>query len=691
MSTARLSFTFPLAGCAGWMGKDANSSEAIVGLNPKIAISSFLARNPEIIVSKAKDENEIRENLELSKICSTALDFTLSAMDNELSQELRKELLDTLDEHLENNRVVDYILDIILATPLPRNADIKSAIALVSKKSRSYSLLYKIIECQYRVSIIKSEWQSMRHEPLVTKAGFQNLTGTFLLNGVFRILALTGCQQELKKSKASLILANNSQPFPRIISQLCDKYKRKLPIGNQKERDINVDETFTESEEKKKTSNISKKQGHSIFQQVGQQVDVIAKLFIEGQNDRAFKYLDELITLQTKDGQSHEHVVKSLSNIANRLSGSGKQDIVLKCLAKALEFPEGCDSVLYTQVGIQLREAGQLDKSLEVFQKAASFGNKDSERIENEICKVYIAQGKFGFAIEELTRFDPVALTPQSIFTLGTAYRLSGNSVKARQAFDLAIAKDEKYTPPYAGMAVLAKQRMDFHKAIDLYDKLIATFPAPTIFTVDRSWKIYQLARCHIYMLHDQVPRALQDLERILQLSSDDANVHLGLAKAYRLMGNDAKATFHFRRAKENNISSLASDLYLAAGCKLDAIIDVNSSPVGDETFGDRFETNEVAGCVSAFQSILHSRFEEAIQITSNVNYIDKLHEDFAVVLQFHAMKMLDPQLDHRRNSAIGRIVKRGYKELRNAANCVIAGEMQSSIMYQQRLCRLVA
>ncbi len=91
----------------------------------------------------------------------------------------------------------------------------------------------------------------------------------------------------------------------------------------------------------------------------------------------------------------------------------------------------------------------------------------------------------------------------------------------------------ECHSPAMAGLAELAKQRIDFKKAIRIYDLLISRFPTQKRGDIDRSLKIYELARCQLYRLCGQFDRARIQLERMLQNSKLDSDVHLQLAKVF--------------------------------------------------------------------------------------------------------------------------------------------------------------
>ena len=98
-----------------------------------------------------------------------------------------------------------------------------------------------------------------------------------------------------------------------------------------------------------------------------------------------------------------------------------------------------------------------------------------------------------------------------------------------------------------------------------------------------------------------------------------------------------------------------------------------------------------LASCKLALASIVDSDFESAVNVLRNVNYVDRWHQDFGTVLNFHALKQLDPKFDYRRVRAIGRIAKRGYRPLRESVIAIAEGNYEVAIEKERRLCLLVA
>ena len=74
-----------------------------------------------------------------------------------------------------------------------------------------------------------------------------------------------------------------------------------------------------------------------------------------------------------------------------------------------------------------------------------------------------------------------------------------------------------------------------------------------------------------------------------------------------------------------------------------------------------------------------------------NAQFVDRLQQDFGTVLRFHAAKRLDPDFDFRREQAIGRIAKRGYRTLRNTVVAITNDQNDAALQYEFRMCLLVA
>jgi hypothetical protein len=196
-----------------------------------------------------------------------------------------------------------------------------------------------------------------------------------------------------------------------------------------------------------------------------------------------------------------------------------------------------------------------------------------------------------------------------------------------------------------------------------------------------------------LYGLTGQFHESVANLKVLLAQSPFDHAIHFRIAKDYLLMGEMELATQHSLKARLPDLSGIAAELFAIAMERVEASVESRRLKDSSILQIERYQPEDrgIVSCRLALSNIVESDFETAIEVLNNVNYADRLHEDFATVLRFHASKRLQSPVDYHSEQEIFRIAKRGYRPLRDSVAAIVDGNYDVAIEKERRLCLLVA
>src|SRR6185295_9967399 len=120
------------------MSVDLNDASEFVPRRPA-DIRVLLGESNDAIVIENATREEIIRRLEIEKCSATALDLTLISLDPELSDEVRMEAVEALDELLADAAVVVSVESTLYGKPLPVGADVMGALAFCEGRGASIS------------------------------------------------------------------------------------------------------------------------------------------------------------------------------------------------------------------------------------------------------------------------------------------------------------------------------------------------------------------------------------------------------------------------------------------------------------------------------------------------------------------------------------------------------------------------
>lgn len=688
----------PIDGIAGLYNE---SEKAITLVAPsalsgrKIAAGNYATRYPHSTAVEVATGQEAVKRLNEQRERSLALDFTLLLFDVSTSPTTRQRAAAELNGLLKDSHCQDYVLDIVLSSPLPDEADPAGATLAAKNQSLVRALIATIRECQERVAKVFAAWLALRSDPMVDHVGIENVQGALIHFGVFRKLVEEGKSKADVEALKRIVLNQELSKCcdPRIVLKLIMEYSSLLPTGSSLaltspqitnlEVGDESDDAACESELPAKRKNGDLKRGRA-----ESQVAKIAHLFGQGNDQTATQFLEQLIESQTQNISDHPHLVKSLCNIANRCITPGRRDISFQCLIRALTFKNGIDAVLYLQIGCAFRDLDQFDRAIACYEEALKLDRGEKrDQIRLEIIRTSVAKGDYENALTAYLQIPDIDIQPQTLCSLGTLYRRMGNLTDARKSYLKALKVEDSCHAALAGLAEANKQTGRHFKAIKRYLGIFNGFGDEL---EESSWKVYSLALSFLYRVTHQLNKAESLLTTLNERYRRDADIHLQLAKLFLLKGDNSRAKEHFIQAQSPSLDSIANQLFRTA---IDGLLP-QLVPVGRQQNVVAVELPEERGLVSCNLAMLAMKqgdFYLAQEKLNHARYVDRLQADFGAVLRYHAKKKLVSTYDYKEDRTVCRIAKHGYKELRNSVRAIAEGRFDVADEMEHRMCLLVA
>ena len=126
----QLALVSPRDGWAGWLSDDCRVVRLISPESQKgkaVDAGNYTSRFPDTAVVQADDADMVISRLADFQENSLALDFLLLLFDTQVSHETRASVAVELEKILADNACAQYVLDILLASPLPQSAEVSVA------------------------------------------------------------------------------------------------------------------------------------------------------------------------------------------------------------------------------------------------------------------------------------------------------------------------------------------------------------------------------------------------------------------------------------------------------------------------------------------------------------------------------------------------------------------------------------
>ncbi len=675
------------------LGSASPCSQPTVLLNGRtVTVGDYLARFPATEFIRPEHNADLSSDLSAASERSCALDFCMMLFDNDLSIQLKQRAANELNELLTREKNETYALDILLSHPLPHDTDFETAKAATQNRGEAYRVVCLLEETRKRAEFAFAAWLSVRKHPMVVQIGEHRVRGILILSGAIRraVTELT-TQSQMHELSGALVLNIHQYLDARVTQAFLSGYKAALPVGMPAVRSGNESQSGLKGEsdaEGPKHPHLSQarfrhRNAEAEQERAVVEVESIAKLFLEGRDQNARTYRDELVARQSTV-TDHSHLVKSLCNIASKCTTGGRYDVAAECLTDAMGYKRGVDSRLFVQMGNLFKDLQKFDEAADCLRKAEGLADNSAERdlINRELARLLVAKGEYGEALDAFRRLSDIGSAPESRTSMATLQRKMGDLFEARRTYNDVWLKHHTHQS-FAGLAEINRQTGRLDKAIKKYAWLFETTKID-----DRSAKIYQLTQSSLFRVLGNLEASRVILEKLHEAYKFDGSIQLEMAKVFRLMGDSARADDFYRRSfgRLHETDRLAAQLYETALMNRDR---ASSSKEVAAAVLPEFQT--LAHCNVVLSRIIEGNLDALREIPAPAVNPFKLHAGFAAVLRYHSQILIGVDVNPVGDVTVNRIRKRGLKDLKMAVRALDRRDFDSALRFERQMCLRVA
>jgi tetratricopeptide (TPR) repeat protein len=505
--------------------------------------------------------SKVQEELEIAWQKDRGLQLFLILLDPNEETENRVAAAECLDEFLSNSAVYDYIANRLYSAPLPWGADLSNSVQLSLREqlAKLAGFLETLVGDQFEIRRRHQAWVNLPPSLFGTPQEKSEFYFDAVRFGAFRIFAT----ERGRKNWAILQLL--SHPYfrgnarARAIFQKWAAPFKESATGTEFEYKHFDEDLLAEVEQE------ARREAHGIrpreaFEQAGKQRDTIKALLLQGNEDLALRYTDQLIAQQRLISQP-EHIAKSLCDLAQFAKTIGSPELQLQLATKAItEAPS--DAWSYATVGDAYRALADYQKALDAYHESGVLGDVFAAVMGR--AQVLKDLGQITTALELLE--DCVRDYPNSIVARNAKASALADFGRFNESLDsyegiLIDWPDELVT--LTGRAQVLKESGHLKEALNQLNQIVRWYPGSAVAQYTRGEALRELGQIEDSLrvfeeLRGKFPlaaemkssyaRGLRDLGRFdeaiaefqLLIESRPFNPkgYIGLAETHRKLGN---------------------------------------------------------------------------------------------------------------------------------------------------------
>ena len=496
----------------------------------------LLSDATDIVQLSSTSRTEIIAELETAWQRDRALQLTLILLDPNEDLDNRVAAAECLDEFLSNPGVRDYVGNRLYAAPLPSSSDLGGSIQLSSTGGLENLAVFLEALSSDQSEIIQRH-QAWLELPLALFSTPEE-KGQFYVDavrfGAFRLFA----KERGRKSWAILQLL--SHPYFRgnararsVFQQWAAPFKEAASGKEFEHKRIYEDaETEFRRESQRERTGVRPREA---FEQAEKQREAIKALLVEGNEELALRFTEQLIAKQRIVSEP-EHIAKSLCDLAQFAKGLGSPELQLEFAKKAIiEAPS--DAWSYATVGDAYRGLMQYQEALDAYHEAGALGDARIALVGR--AEVLKDLGQFSDALsllETCIRDYPSDVVPRN--AKAAALADYGMFNEAIETYD-EILSDWPYDDvTRTGRAQVLKDSGQLEKALQELNKVILWYP---------NHAVPQYTRGEVFRELNQLEDALKIFEEMRSKFPLAAEVHASYARVLRDLGKFSEAIESFK------------------------------------------------------------------------------------------------------------------------------------------------
>jgi tetratricopeptide (TPR) repeat protein len=450
------------------------------------------------------DHAEVARRLQIDQDKADALQLSLILLDRDLSNEVRLEAVNDLEDLYGSAEVLDHVERILFAHPLPPDADLAGALSLAGISSFVHvgPLLQRLESLQGMIRQVYLAWEQVADKTFNDIEFAREFAAAAVREGVFRDLVLSlshGRPLSGARLRAMGHPQLRSQPNYRLVlSAWFDRFpktgKASLPVLEEE-----VESGMSDHERKASRRAEEKRRTHyrgtdrqGILSKVESQKEAIVEMMKRRNLALARTRIDELIAFQKAYGEPI-FLCKSLCDLAQKAKEIGLLGLQLELTERSIkEKPD--DGWSWAQYADALLRNSRPREALEAYDQATAYaggvvarsGRAETLRALNRLDEALAAY-------DEAIRDFPGDVVPRNgrAETLRTLNRLD----EALAAYDETIRDFPSDVFARTGRAETLHTLNRLDEALAAYDETIRDFPENVVARNGRAWILTLLGR----------------------------------------------------------------------------------------------------------------------------------------------------------------------------------------------------
>lgn len=396
-----------------------------------------------------------------------------------IEEDVESELLGHIEEQLGERVCCVDVANRLLVAPFKDSRQLERLVKIALSKGLSSlaSLLQEVNELQPNLRRLSDRWLAIDFSDYYVAK--ETIWLAIITHGLIKRILLTNNREEFSKTWNLLMFYFELQ-YRGDVTTVGQKLAEQL--FPQDYRNGALKALF----EKEYEAVVDKYNEHGLkaeaaLERVEKEIRAIEQAVSEGNDTKAERFLQDLISEQVLYSGGEERAVKSLCNIAQKCAAMFRTDFEAICLNKAMQI-QPYDSWTLVQYGDHLKRMANYDKALEVLQRAREFGKSEEDVVvsSSSIADVYSQQGFYEKAILVYQAISNWFDMPTVLTAIADNLRKMGDLKNAEVAYKGLIERCI-YNPGFyeselraqIGMAEIAKKQGRLADAFVTYRKII--------------------------------------------------------------------------------------------------------------------------------------------------------------------------------------------------------------------------
>lgn len=458
----------------------------------------------------------------------------------------------------------------------------------------------------------------------------------------------SGNKGDVEQAWASLAFAADNPRSRAVLARIAKAVAQKLfPSHTNVKPDIRTVPTHASDEGDDDRRADQRESGQRAFVRAMHQINAISTAVAEGKDEKAKKFLNDLLKAQTAYSGDEDYAVKSLCNIAQQCAEMFRTDFEYECLQTAVHIKPS-DAWTIIQLADHFKRVGNFDEAIKCLRELEETGDQRIAR--SSLADVYVHMGRFEDAFRVYEQIPDSRLDEMIRGAKADTLRLSGYLDAAAAEYQ-RILEDGLWTHRVdAGLAEIAKRQGRLDEAKKLYSQLLENHQLE-----ERTKVVYKSALANVLVRRQEYKDAYRLLDEIVQRRPFARQARAYRAAVAGLLGEPEKAVRDLPQVGQSKAYNEWVNDYVRGLLLLMLHRYADARKALEQRVEERLLDRDAGGVRRLAAAVCFLRTREGIDEAANLlNNVPKLDDAFAdsisAALQYHVAVAL------RQESAIARL-----------------------------------